>query len=46
MSTEDFVQLTITNALSPMQVIEPAGISFPTGLIRVMSSGQGSIGNA
>jgi NAD(P)-dependent dehydrogenase (short-subunit alcohol dehydrogenase family) len=45
-STEDFVHVMITNALSPMRVIE--GLEHyvsPTGLIGVMSSGQGSIGN-
>lgn len=45
-STEDFVQLMITNALSPMRVIESLQhLVPPTGLIGVMSSGQGSIGN-
>lgn len=45
-STEDFVQLMITNALSPMRVIEwLAPLVAPAGLIGVMSSGQGSIGN-
>ena len=45
-STEDFVHLMITNALSPMRVIErlEANVSA-TGLIGVMSSGQGSISN-
>lgn len=43
-STEDFVALMITNALSPMRVVE--GLSDlvpPDGLIGIMSSGQGSI---
>ncbi|MGK9232752.1 SDR family NAD(P)-dependent oxidoreductase [Inquilinus limosus] len=45
-STEDFVHLMITNALSPMRVIESLeGHVSKTGLIGVMSSGQGSIGN-
>ena len=45
-STEDFVQLMITNALSPMRVIESLeGTVSATGLIGVMSSGQGSIAN-
>ncbi|GGF03066.1 short-chain dehydrogenase [Aliidongia dinghuensis] len=45
-STEDFVQLMITNALSPMRVIESlAGNVSATGLIGAMSSGQGSIAN-
>lgn len=45
-STEEFVRVMVTNALSPMRVIE--GLQHcvvPTGLIGVMSSGQGSIGN-
>lgn len=45
-STEDFVDLMITNALSPMRVIESlVGNVSATGLIGVMSSGQGSISN-
>lgn len=45
-STEDFVHVMITNALSPMRVIESlAGNVSATGLIGVMSSGQGSISN-
>ena len=45
-STQDFVDLMITNALSPMRVIERlAPIVSATGLIGVMSSGQGSIAN-
>ena len=45
-STGDFVDLMITNALSPMRVIEilERCVSL-TGLIGVMSSGQGSISN-
>ena len=45
-STGDFVDLMITNALSPMRVIETLErcVSL-TGLIGVMSSGQGSISN-
>ena len=43
-STEDFVNLMITNALSPMRVVETlADLVPPTGLIGIMSSGQGSI---
>lgn len=43
-STEDFVNLMITNALSPMRVVERLSDLVPgTGLIGVMSSGQGSI---
>lgn len=45
-STDDFVQLMITNALSPMRVIEQLEPNVsPTGMIGAMSSGQGSIGN-
>jgi NAD(P)-dependent dehydrogenase (short-subunit alcohol dehydrogenase family) len=45
-STEDFVDLMITNALSPMRVIESLERNVPAaGLIGVMSSGQGSIAN-
>ncbi|MEV8569345.1 SDR family oxidoreductase [Streptomyces sp. NPDC051322] len=42
----DFVQVMITNALSPMRVIEALeDLVTPTGLIGAMSSGQGSITN-
>jgi|SRR5579859_192104 len=45
-STADFVHLMVTNALSPMRVIESLEPCVaPTGMIGVMSSGQGSIGN-
>lgn len=45
-STEDFVHVMITNALSPMRVVETLQPRVaPTGLIGVMSSGQGSIAN-
>jgi len=45
-STADFVEVMVTNALSPMRVIEAlADLVSPTGLIGVMSSGQGSITN-
>jgi NAD(P)-dependent dehydrogenase (short-subunit alcohol dehydrogenase family) len=45
-STEDFVNLMITNALSPMRVLETlAACVRADGLIGVMSSGQGSIAN-
>jgi NAD(P)-dependent dehydrogenase (short-subunit alcohol dehydrogenase family) len=44
--TEDFVNVMITNALSPMRVIEALQDLVPAdGLIGAMSSGQGSIGN-
>jgi NAD(P)-dependent dehydrogenase (short-subunit alcohol dehydrogenase family) len=45
-STEDFMHVMITNALSPMRVIEALQhLVSPAGLIGVMSSGQGSITN-
>jgi NAD(P)-dependent dehydrogenase (short-subunit alcohol dehydrogenase family) len=44
--TEDFVEVMVTNALSPMRVIEALDdLVSPTGLIGAMSSGQGSITN-
>jgi NAD(P)-dependent dehydrogenase (short-subunit alcohol dehydrogenase family) len=43
-STQDFVDLMITNALSPMRVVESlCDLVAPDGLIGVMSSGQGSV---
>lgn len=45
-ATEEFVRVMLTNALGPMRVIE--GLQdcvAPNGLIGIMSSGQGSIGN-
>lgn len=45
-STDDFIELMLTNALSPMRVIETlAHHVAPTGMIGAMSSGQGSIAN-
>lgn len=45
-STDEFVRLMVTNALSPMRVIEELGDLVPSdGTIAVMSSGQGSIAN-
>jgi NAD(P)-dependent dehydrogenase (short-subunit alcohol dehydrogenase family) len=45
-STEEFIQVMLTNALGPMRVIETLqDLVDPSGLIGVMSSGQGSIGN-
>ncbi len=45
-STDDFVNVMITNALSPMRVVESlTGNVSAAGLIGVMSSGQGSISN-
>jgi NAD(P)-dependent dehydrogenase (short-subunit alcohol dehydrogenase family) len=43
---EAFIRVMVTNALGPMQVIEGLQDLVPAdGLIGVMSSGQGSIGN-
>jgi NAD(P)-dependent dehydrogenase (short-subunit alcohol dehydrogenase family) len=45
-STDEFVRVMVTNALSPMRVIETLQeIVLPTGTIAIMSSGQGSITN-
>jgi NAD(P)-dependent dehydrogenase (short-subunit alcohol dehydrogenase family) len=45
-STSDFIDVMITNALSPMRVIEALqDLVAPTGLIGAMTSGQGSIAN-
>ena len=45
-TTEDFVDVMITNALSPMRVIEALeDLMSATGLIGAMSTGQGSITN-
>ncbi|WIY03469.1 SDR family oxidoreductase [Amycolatopsis mongoliensis] len=45
-SSADFVDVMVTNALSPMRVIEALQDLVPTdGLIGAMSSGQGSITN-
>ncbi|MFD2419260.1 SDR family NAD(P)-dependent oxidoreductase [Amycolatopsis pigmentata] len=44
--TADFVEVMVTNALSPMRVIEALeDLVSPDGLIGAMSSGQGSITN-
>jgi NAD(P)-dependent dehydrogenase (short-subunit alcohol dehydrogenase family) len=44
--TEEFVNVMVTNALSPMRVIEALqDLVSATGLIGAMSSGQGSISN-
>ncbi len=44
--TEDFVRVMVTNALSPMRVIDALQDLVPAGgLIGAMSSGQGSITN-
>jgi NAD(P)-dependent dehydrogenase (short-subunit alcohol dehydrogenase family) len=45
-STEEFTRIMVTNALSPMRVIETCGdLVAPVGTIGVMSSGQGSVSN-
>lgn len=45
-STEDFVRVMTTNALSPMRVIEQMeSLVSQAGLIGVMSSGRGSLTN-
>ena len=44
--TDTFIRLMVTNALSPMRVIETLqDLVAPDGTIGVMSSGQGSIAN-
>jgi NAD(P)-dependent dehydrogenase (short-subunit alcohol dehydrogenase family) len=46
-STEEFTRLMVTNALSPMRVIDAfEDLVAPTGTIGVMSSGLGSLTNA
>jgi NAD(P)-dependent dehydrogenase (short-subunit alcohol dehydrogenase family) len=44
-STDTFIRLMVTNALSPMRVIEALQDLAPDGTIGVMSSGQGSVAN-
>jgi len=45
-TTDEFVRVMITNALSPMRVIERLEpLVRATGMIGVMSSGQGSVAN-
>jgi NAD(P)-dependent dehydrogenase (short-subunit alcohol dehydrogenase family) len=45
-STNEFVRVMVTNALSPMRVIETLqDLVSTTGTIGVMSSGQGSVAN-
>ena len=45
-STEEFVRVLVTNALSTMRVVETLqDLVVPTGTIGVMSSGQGSVAN-
>jgi NAD(P)-dependent dehydrogenase (short-subunit alcohol dehydrogenase family) len=45
-STDEFMRVMITNALSPMRAVETLqDLVHPTGTIGIMSSGQGSIAN-
>jgi NAD(P)-dependent dehydrogenase (short-subunit alcohol dehydrogenase family) len=45
-STDTFVRLMVTNALSPLRVVEALqDLVAPEGTIAVMSSGQGSVAN-
>lgn len=45
-STEEFMQLMVTNALSPMKVVESFTETVrPGGIVGIMSSGQGSVRN-
>jgi NAD(P)-dependent dehydrogenase (short-subunit alcohol dehydrogenase family) len=45
-STDEFVRVMVTNALSPLRAIETLrGLVRPGGTIAVMSSGQGSVTN-
>ncbi|SEQ72410.1 Short-chain dehydrogenase [Faunimonas pinastri] len=45
-TTDEFIRVMVTNALSPMRVIETLeDLVSPDGLIGVMSSGQGSVAN-
>jgi NAD(P)-dependent dehydrogenase (short-subunit alcohol dehydrogenase family) len=45
-STDEFIRVMVTNALSPMRVIEALQDRVASsGTIAIMSSGQGSVGN-
>src|SRR3984885_2803618 len=45
-STDEFIKVMVTNALSPLRIVETfQGCVEPSGTIGVMSSGQGSITN-
>jgi NAD(P)-dependent dehydrogenase (short-subunit alcohol dehydrogenase family) len=45
-SADEFIKVMLTNALGPLRVIEALqDLVAPTGMIGVMSSGQGSIAN-
>ncbi|WP_413989990.1 SDR family NAD(P)-dependent oxidoreductase [Labrys okinawensis] len=43
-ATEEFIRVMVTNALSPMRVLESLEpLVVPTGTLGIMSSGQGSV---
>ncbi len=45
-STDEFIRVMLTNALSPMRVVEALqDLVLPSGTIAIMSSGQGSVSN-
>jgi len=45
-ATDEFIRVLVTNALSPMRLVESfQDLIVPTGTIGVMSSGQGSVAN-
>jgi NAD(P)-dependent dehydrogenase (short-subunit alcohol dehydrogenase family) len=45
-ATEEFMRVMVTNALSPMRLVESfRDLIMPTGTIGIMSSGQGSVAN-
>jgi NAD(P)-dependent dehydrogenase (short-subunit alcohol dehydrogenase family) len=45
-STEEFVRVMVTNALSPMRIVETLqDLVLPNGTIGIMSSGLGSVAN-
>ena len=45
-STDEFTRMMVTNALSPMRIVESfQDLVRPTGTIGIMSSGQGSLTN-
>ncbi len=45
-STEEFCRVMVTNALSPMRILESfQDLTPPSGVLAVMSSGQGSVAN-
>jgi NAD(P)-dependent dehydrogenase (short-subunit alcohol dehydrogenase family) len=45
-STDEFIRVMVTNALSPMRVVEALqDLVLPRGTIGIMSSGQGSVAN-